>query len=124
MFDEDTTRAFVSRLQRQQPVAVAPAGTRTRIEDPSGHVDARKCRRLFPRQFTAQGEQAASVVGMIVRQDQISNGGEIDVELCGILQDGFRPRSGVDEQPASIHFEDGRKPPFANARGAVADQHG
>ena len=64
------------------------------------------------------------MVAMVVRDHEVGDGGEVHLQLGGILQHRLGARAGVDEQAPAVHLEDGREAPFADAGVHVADEHG
>jgi hypothetical protein len=73
------------------------------------------------RQLTSQREQAAGVVAMVVAQDHVGDGGEIDPQVAGVLEHGFGTEAGVEQDPASIDVHQCREPPLSHA---LIGEHG
>src|SRR5690606_18491618 len=81
--------------------------------------------RMFFGDGAAQGEQAADVVDVMVREDDVGDLAPIDAEFARVVQDGVGAMAGVEEQAFAVHLDEGGVTPFADAAiGEVGGEHG
>ena len=119
MFD-GATGSFVLR---QAAAARCPRGRRgrPRIEDALGHVHARQRRRVLLRELATQDQQTAGVIGVIVRDHEIGDGGQST--FVSAFWSTVSAARRCRRKATAIHFEHGGKAPLADARRGVADEH-
>ena len=70
-------------------------------------------RRLRAKR-AAKGKQASRMVAVVVTQDDFLDVCEIQTELLCVLKDGVGPRAGVEEDAASVGFDQCGEAPLAD----------
>ena len=62
------------------------------------------------------------MVRVMMAQHDVGDGGEIDSQLAGVLQNGLGPLAGVEQEPSAIHLDQRAEAPFADS--GVVGEHG
>ena len=64
------------------------------------------------------------MVAVIVGEDDVRHGREIEAELLRVAKHGLGTGTRIDQEAATVDFEEGREPPLADAVLGVAREHG
>ena len=90
-----------SRVDPLEKNAAADMGCRQRAGMPRGSG-------------ATERDEPAGVIAVVVGQDDDFDVRQVDLQLLRIQRQRLGPGAGVDEQPASIRFDQCRKPPLAH----------
>jgi hypothetical protein len=55
------------------------------------------------------------VISVIVGEDDVRHVRQIDFQLAGVVQNGFRPRAGIEQDPMSVHHNERGEAPLSYA---------
>jgi len=97
-----------------QDVVFFALGRRPAPEDATADVHARKGGRVLRGQGASHWQEAGRVVRMVVAQDDVGHVREVDAHLARVAEDGLRPSSGIEKEPAAIDLDESREAPLAD----------
>ena len=123
MFDEDAAERLIRCLQGQQAIPLRPIVPGSPVEDAARDVSAGESTGVLPGQLLSEVHEARCVITMVVRDDEIGHIRQMDPELDGVTEHGFRALAGVDQQSPAIDFEQRRESPLADATTGVSREH-
>ena len=86
------------------------------------NIPAATCTResaagILRDQRLSQREQPSRVIQVVVAEDHVGDGGEVDTKFLGVAKHGLGSGAGVEEPAPSVDLDDGRKPPLADPLG-------
>src|SRR5215470_5582165 len=114
MFDKLSPRALVILAQSHHRVAFFAVRVRAAIKNALAHVHHRKRSRVFFHVLTSQGQQAANVITVIVRENDLLDIAQVDIQLACVRQHGFWTSSRIHKNPMSVALDQSGEAPLPN----------
>jgi hypothetical protein len=112
MFDELSPSCFEFLLQCDHPVLFT-FGRRSAVKNAACDMHHRECRGICFHHLLAESYQPADMIRVIVRQDHLSDIGQINLQVACILQHGVGMGSSIQQNAMTIGFDKRRKSPLA-----------
>ena len=113
---ERPAQRLVLLLERQRLVGLAAVGTGPAQEDPRADIRALEGVGVPPGKLATQRHEPSDVVAMMMAEDHVGDAAQVDLQLACVLEHGFRPRPGVEQDAAAVRLDQCREAPLAHAR--------